>query len=356
LISSKSNSKLEFGSANNQDSSLSLPVSLVSKSNSITNFHIPVLLEEVKKYLFKEDLQDLELAKTKELNLFDGTLGGGSYTQQFINSAIAKDIHLNQFSSDLDSTAIERVLSYIQVPEEQNLEIRQGNFADVITQFEDCFFDGITLDLGFSSNQLEESGRGFAYLNREENLDLRYDTSVGNSASYLLLNLHNWQQLGKVIYEFSGEDLALRIAKRLYETNKKTSWLVGEFVDLVISVIPFTAMKRKNQILSRVWQALRIWVNGEFDSLNSFLPVALDKLKPNGRLVVVSFHSLEDKIITKYFREKCKPISEDDYGKKEYQYKLLTTKPVIPTESELTANPRSRSAVLRVLEKVNFSK
>jgi 16S rRNA (cytosine1402-N4)-methyltransferase len=311
-----------------------------------SNFHIPVLFESVKEYLLTQK------SYKGEINLFDGTLGGGGYTQGFLDYCLENKIKLNQYSSDLDQKAIDRVLSYVKVDDSQNLEIRQGNFADVIQEFEDGFFHAITLDLGFSSNQLEESERGFAYLGREEPLDLRYDTSSGQSASYKLLNLHNWQQLGKVIYENSGEDLAMRIAKKLYETNKKTPWLVGEFVDLVISVIPITALKRKNQILSRVWQALRIWVNDEFVSLNTFLPIALEKLKVGGRLGIVSFHSLEDKIITKFMRDMSKPTSEDDYGNKEYAYKLINARPITPTEEEITANPRSRSAVLRVIEKL----
>ena len=308
------------------------------------NFHIPVLVDQVCQALFYKPKDSV--------NIFDGTLGGGGYTSKFIDYATSQKIKINQFSSDLDSTAIDRVLSYISVPENQNLEIRQGNFAEVITSFEDNFFDGITLDLGFSSNQLEESGRGFAYLNREEPLDLRYDVVNGHSASYLLHKLHKWQQLGKIIYEYSGEDLALRIAKKVYETNKKTPWTVGDFVDIVVSVIPITAMKRKNQILSRVWQSLRIWVNAEFESLELFLPIALNKLKIGGRLAIVSFHSLEDKIITKYLREKCKPIKEDEYGNKEFQFSLITHKGVSPDDQEIQRNPRSRSAVLRVIEKL----
>jgi 16S rRNA (cytosine1402-N4)-methyltransferase len=308
------------------------------------NSHIPVLLNEVRDALF----QDI----SGTITLFDGTLGGGGYTQQFINFATQNKMQINQFSSDLDQSAIDRVLSYIKVPEGQNLEIRQGNFAEVIAQFENNFFDGITLDLGFSSNQLTESGRGFSYQQIEEPLDLRYNTETGKSASQKLLTLHNWQQLGKVIYEYSGEDLAMRIAKQVYAINKKTPWTVGEFVDVVISVIPITALKRKNQILSRVWQGLRIWVNNEFESLQSFLPIALQKLKLKGKLAIVSFHSLEDKIVTKYFRSRCKPTKEDDFGNKEFEFKLLNARPITPSDLEIESNPRARSAVLRIIQKL----
>ena len=307
------------------------------------NFHVPVLLYEVRDALFEN--------VKKEINIFDGTLGGGGYTQEFINYAMQNKLKINQTSCDLDQTAIDRVQSYIKVPDNQNLELIQGNFADVINQFEDESLDGIVLDLGFSSNQLEESGRGFSYQNSSEPLDLRYDIAHGRSASERLLKLHNWQQLGKIIYEYSGEDLAMRIAKMLYSINKKTPWTVGEFVEVVISVIPHTAMKRKNQILSRVWQALRIWVNNEFGSLEAFLPIALGKLKSNGRLAIVCFHSLEDKIVTKYFRVRSKPTFEDEFGNKKYEFKLLNARPIVAGEKELTDNTRARSAVLRVIEK-----
>lgn len=125
-----------------------------------------------------------------------------------------------------------------------------------------------------------------------------------------------------------------------------------EMVDVVISVIPAVALKRKNQILSRVWQALRIWTNDEFASLESFIVKAKDKLKIGGRLVVVSFHSLEDKIVTNYFRQLSKAVTEDIYGNKEYDFKIINARPIVPTSLEIENNPRSRSAVMRVLERL----
>jgi 16S rRNA (cytosine1402-N4)-methyltransferase len=318
-------------------------------SNPATNTHIPVLVNEVNDYLLN---QNLEKFSTNKINLFDGTLGGGGYTQHFINYCRANQIILNQYSSDLDQGAIDRVLAYIDCPDNINLELRNGNFAEVITSFEDNFFDGIVVDLGFSSNQLEVDQRGFSYQQGNQELDLRYSVDTSNSCSYKLLRLHDWQQLGKILYNYSGEDLAAKIAKAIYNANKKTPWTVQEMVDIVISVIPAVALKRKNQILSRVWQALRIWTNDEFASLESFIVSAKDKLKVGGRLVVVSFHSLEDKIVTNYFRQLSKPVTEDIYGNKEYDFKIINARPIVPTELEIEKNPRSRSAVMRVLEKL----
>jgi 16S rRNA (cytosine1402-N4)-methyltransferase len=317
--------------------------------NQIQNSHVPVLLYEVNDYLLKQRV--LELKKNK-VKLFDGTLGGGGYTQHFINYCQQNSVQLDQYSIDLDQGAIDRVLSYIECPDNINLELRCANFADAIQVFDDRFFDGIVVDLGYSSNQLENDERGFSYLKPDHELDLRYDTTNSHSCSYRLLRLHDWQQLGKILYNNSGEDLAAKIAKAIYNSNKKTPWTVQEMVDIVISVIPAVAMKRKNQILSRVWQALRIWTNSEFESLETFINFAKDKLNVGGRLVVVSFHSLEDKIVTNYFRKLAKAVTEDVYGNKEYDYKVINARPIAPTESEIEVNPRSRSAVMRVLERL----
>lgn len=318
-------------------------------SNSSQNTHVPVLIQEVNDYLLGQKKKSIQ---GQQINLFDGTLGGGGYTQYFIDYCNVNKIRLNQYSSDLDQGAIDRVYSYINCPSDINLELRNGNFAEVITTFEDQFFDGIVVDLGFSSNQLEVDQRGFSYQHSDQELDLRYSIDVTHSCSYRLLRLHDWQQLGKILYNYSGEDLAAKIAKAIYNTNKKTPWTVHEMVDVVISVIPAVALKRKNQILSRVWQALRIWTNDEFASLESFIVKAKDKLKIGGRLVVVSFHSLEDKIVTNYFRQLSKAVTEDIYGNKEYDFKIINARPIVPTSLEIENNPRSRSAVMRVLERL----
>ncbi len=318
-------------------------------SNLNSNNHIPVLVKEVNDFI----LAQKKIAfQDQRVNLFDGTLGGGGYTQYFINYCEENKIKLNQYSSDLDQGAIDRVLGYIKCPHQINLELKNGNFAEIITTFENNFFDGIVVDLGFSSNQLEVDQRGFSYQQGDQELDLRYGVDVTHSCSYKLLRLHDWQQLGKILYNYSGEDLAAKIAKSIYNSNKKTTWTVQEMVDVVISVIPAVALKRKNQILSRVWQALRIWTNDEFVSLESFIISAKDKLKVGGRLVVVSFHSLEDKIVTNYFRQLSKAVTEDIYGNKEYDFKIINARPIVPTPQETEANPRSRSAVMRVLERL----
>jgi 16S rRNA (cytosine1402-N4)-methyltransferase len=312
------------------------------------NYHIPVLLNEVIDQLLISKLDILP----KEIEFFDGTLGGGGYSQKLLDTALESNIKIKLTSSDLDKTAIERVNEYIKVPNNCEFYTLHSNFADAIETFNDQSLDGICVDLGFSSNQLEISGRGFAYLKPEEPLDLRYDIEETDSCSQKLLKLKSADELAKALYHYSGEPYSRKIAELIYGMNKKTPWLVQDMIDVVIQVLPAKAMKYKNPTLSRVWQGLRIWTNDEFGSLEKFLPIALNKLKIGGRLGVVCFHSLEDKIVTNYFRGMSKAVNTDKFGNKTFDYKIITTKGILPSELEVAQNNRSRSAILRVIERI----
>jgi 16S rRNA (cytosine1402-N4)-methyltransferase len=240
------------------------------------------------------------------------------------------------------------------------LQVKQANFVDFIEEFPDEFFDGIVLDLGFSSNQLSSSGRGFSYQKLDEVVDLRYDDSV-KMACWQKLNLvKNPNDLGNIIYRFSGEKLAQKISANILtflenlriETRQKNPQIsVKDLVDVISMSIPAIFRKKTNQILSRVWQALRIWTNDELEVLESFLPIAVTKLAPGGKLAIVSFHSLEDKIVASFMRDISIPAS-DEFGNKSQDFQLLTTRSVVAGEMELTQNSRSRSAMLRVLERL----
>ena len=274
-----------------------------------------------------------------ELRIFDGTLGGGGYSAAFLEAGHTV------YGSDLD-TEVVQILNKRFVDKE--FEARQGNFSEVIAEFTDSFFDVVVVDLGYSSNQLESSGRGFSYLRAQENLDLRYDTDRGRPA-YELINSLNENELQKLIYQHSGEALSLRIARSLKEQLVRT---VGDTVEAVERAIPAKFYKKRNAVLSRVWEALRIEVNAEFAHLQLFLEHSVEKLKSGGLLMVVDFHSLEDKLVTKFMREKAKPVSEDMYGNRTYAYTLLTKKGLLPSQEEVTQNVRSRSATLRVLRRL----
>jgi 16S rRNA (cytosine1402-N4)-methyltransferase len=319
---------------------------------SITNSHIPVLLDEVLEFIFDKDL--IKDSKNQNLSVFDGTLGGGGYTQGILDKASERCQSLELTSGDLDSEAIAIANKNIQKPDSKNIkfQIKHGNYAELIENFEDNSLDAIVLDLGYSSNQLEFSNRGFSYSKLDEPLDLRYDSENTDSCSKKLLKIHSAHELGNILYDNSGEQLSRRIAQKIYELNKKTPWTVGQMVELIISCLSPMNMRKKNQIMSRIWQSLRIWTNDEFNSINTFLPISVNKLKVGGKLIIVSFHSLEDKIVTNFMRQKCKPIVIDDYGNKKFDYELLTSKPLAPTTEEIESNTRSRSAILRCVRKL----
>jgi 16S rRNA (cytosine1402-N4)-methyltransferase len=312
---------------------------------NLINNHIPVLLEEVLTFTF--------LDQKKELNVFDGTLGGGGYSQAILNKAATLDLGLSLVGGDLDQKAIAIAKENMIVPSSSKVKftIKEGNYADLIEDFENKSLDVIVLDLGFSSNQLESSGRGFSYQKLDEKLDLRY-SDESEPCYKKLQKIHSMKDFGEILYNYSGEQLSRKVAEKIWNSNKKTPITVGEMVDLVVSCLNAATMRKKNQILSRIWQSLRIWTNDEFSSIRRFLPVAIEKLAKDGRLIIVSFHSLEDKIVTNFMRNLCRPIELDDFGNKKYDYKLLTTKPLAPTTGEVDSNSRSRSAILRCIQKL----
>jgi len=313
----------------------------------VENNHIPVLLEPILEFL-----KDKNQAKTNNSNLkiYDGTFGGGSYSKAFL------DPGYHVWACDLDSIAT-IIASTFKQKYQTTFNFKTANFKDYIAEFEDNFFDSVVVDLGFSTNQLDFSGRGFSYSNGiDDNLDLRYNSDSGLACYELILKCKSKDELGKILYQNSGENLSFRLAGTLFElfTNTKNpeKITVGQVVQNLERAIPAKFYKKSKAILSRIWQALRIWTNAEFEVLQEFLNNSLSKLAPGGMLVIVSFHSLEDKIVAQFMRQSCKPINEDVYGNKEYKYKLLTPKFISPTEQELLDNPRSRSGRLRILQRL----
>lgn len=306
------------------------------------NKHIPVLYDEV---LDVASQVDLDRSKYK---FFDGTLGGGGHTKGLLEAG------LRVVSSDLDQAAIDRVTGYLKDKDfYNNWQVGQGNFADVITTFTDRSLLGALVDLGYSSNQLEIEQKGFSYLQGDQVLDLRYDETSGKPCYKLILELKNVQELGKILFNYSGETLSRRIAERIFEASHGHSVLTVEnVVNAVTAGIPAKFIRSKNAILSRIWQALRIWTNDEFASLKKFLNIAPNKLEVGGVLIVISFHSLEDKLVAKHFRTLAKPIEIDEMGNKERLFELLTPHAITPGEKELTDNPRSRSAMMRALKRL----
>jgi len=301
------------------------------------NNHFPVLLESFIKFL--EDNQFVNFSGQKKV--LDLTFGGGSYSRRFL------DYGFLVFSSDLDPIAKD-FASQINNP---NFSFLKADFKQSLESHNNDSLDLIIADLGFSTNQLNFSKRGFSYQNKEV-FDIRFDSEKGKPA-WQVLSLMTAIELKSLIYQNSGEKLAGRLGIKLFEkfNGNKTPIYASELAEFIKNQIPAKFAKNSNSILSRVWQAFRICVNNEFEQLNNILDIAPKKLKSGGFLFIISFHSLEDKIVTKYLRKLAIP-KIDEFGNHTFEYKLLTKKAMLPTEFEVFKNPPSRSALGRILQKV----
>jgi 16S rRNA (cytosine1402-N4)-methyltransferase len=213
--------------------------------------------------------------------------------------------------------------------------------------------DAIVLDLGVSSYQLDTPQRGFAF-SSDGPLDMRLDPTQGPTAADLLADLDE-RELADIIYRYGEERGSRRIARRIVEQRQRQSLTrTSELAELVRKALGGAARRGGIHPATRTFQALRIAVNRELENLEAVLPQAVELLRPGGRLAVISFHSLEDRIVKQFFR------AESGYGGSEapdrpVRLHIVTRKPVTASEAEIQANPRSRSARLRVAERVKES-
>ena len=223
------------------------------------------------------------------------------------------------------------------------IELRHGSFADLADDrrltIDDFKVDGLLADLGVSSLQFDNAARGFSF-QAEGPLDMRMNTQSGETAEQVV-NQADEVTLANLIYEFGEERRSRRIARAIVRSRPiRTTAQLAEIVSAAAR--PMNSAERRIHPATRTFQALRIFVNRELDDLRKLMDAAPQLLKPGGRLVVISFHSLEDRIVKDALRE----------GMKQGHYRLLTKKPVIATEEEIDRNPRSRSAKLRAAERV----
>jgi 16S rRNA (cytosine1402-N4)-methyltransferase len=224
-----------------------------------------------------------------------------------------------------------------QQPDWPTVELRHGSFADLANDVRRATYDGILADLGVSSLQFSDAARGFSF-QAEGPLDMRMDPQSEPTAEQVV-NQFDERELADLIYEFGEERRSRRIARAIVRSRPI---LTTAQLAAVISAAARSMKHERIHPATRTFQALRIFVNRELDDLRKLMETAPQLLKPGGRLVVISFHSLEDRIVKDAMRE----------GAKQGQYKLLTKKPVTPGEEEIDRNPRARSAKLRAAEKV----
>jgi 16S rRNA (cytosine1402-N4)-methyltransferase len=306
--------------------------------------HIPVLLNEVLEYLDPKQNE----------NFIDATLGGGGYSRAIL-SKIAKGKLL---SVDLDKDAIEN--SNKQIEKLGNWEIAQGNFSHIDKIVKNHNFpapDGIVADLGLSSYELDQAGRGISFKNKEP-LDMRFDQHGDTVDAKFILNNYEERQILQIFEDYGEEKFSRQIVRKLLEARGKSQvHYTTELMEIIESALPKPIKHKAEDSARRIFQALRIEVNHELSNLQEFLPKAFDLLKPGGRLVVVSFHSLEDRIVKQFFVSLtkgcvCPPDFPQCLCGKLPEGKILTKKLVTATEQELEQNSRSKPAKLRAVLKL----
>lgn len=289
--------------------------------------HTPVLLQET--------LSFLNVKPGKKY--IDATFGFGGHSQEILR----QDGQVLGIDTDTESLDLARK----NFSQEKKLKLVQGNFRHlqkIATEHDFKKVDGILLDLGMSSWQIEDSGRGFSFL-KNEPLDMRMDTSLGVTALDLIKVL-NKGELYDLFSHLGEESLARDIGISLVRARGIKEIKTTQDLARLVEDVYRRRYRNKSQKhpATKVFQALRIAVNDELTALKEVLPQATSLLKPQGRLVIISFHSLEDRIVKEYFK------NTDDL-------KILTKKPITASESEISQNPRSRSAKLRAAEKIPFS-
>lgn len=305
--------------------------------------HVPVMLDKALEYL-----------QVHPSGIYvDGTLGGGGHSQ-----AIAKRLNTGHlYAFDRDHAAIERGYERLR-PFLDKVSIIHDNFENMSSQlhaFGVDGVDGILLDLGVSSFHFDEAARGFSY-RHDAPLDMRMDVSSAFSA-YELINTYSMDELTRVFKRYGEEPFARPIAKNIIKAREDAPVKTTEqLVQIIKASLPQKVLKKKGHPAKKVFQAMRIEVNDELETLKNTLKHALDLLNPNGRLVVITFHSLEDRIVKQIFKD----ASTVDHPKElptmpqtTPDFNVLHRKVIVPSEREIEENPRSKSAKLRAIERVN---
>lgn len=306
--------------------------------------HISVLLNEV-----------IEGLNINEYGIYvDCTLGGAGHSSEIIKRINEKGLLIG---IDQDLEALNAAKEKLKVYD--NVAYIHNNFTNIesiLNDLEVGNVDGILMDLGVSSYQLDNGERGFSYM-KDAPLDMRMDREAELTA-YEVINEYSEEMLYKVIRDYGEEKFASRIAKFIVDRRqKKPINSTFELVDIIKAAIPAKARREGPHPAKRTFQAIRIEVNQELEILDRAIAGSVNKLKKGGRLAVITFHSLEDRIVKNKFKELADPCKcPKDFpmcvcGKLPL-VKIISKKPIEPTDNEVNENPRSRSAKLRIAEKI----
>lgn len=304
--------------------------------------HIPVLLQEC-----------IDGLNIKENGIYvDGTLGGAGHSSKIVEKLSDNGLLIG---IDRDTEALKSASEKLK--KYNNVKYVHGNHDDIKTILEDLQIqevDGILLDLGVSSYQLDEASRGFSYM-QDAPLDMRMDKTSKLTAEYIVNNYEE-EKLAKIIFEYGEEKFSRNIAKKICEYRKnKNIETTRELTEIIEKAIPGFA-KKEGHPAKRTFQAIRIEVNDEIKPLYKTVKNSIDVLKPGGRLCIITFHSLEDRAVKEAFSDaqgKCTCPGDLPYCVCGYKSlgKIITKKPILPTKEEMNENSRSKSAKLRIFEK-----
>ena len=284
----------------------------------------------------------------------DGTLGGAGHSSQ-----IAKRLTTGRLIGiDRDTVALTAAGKRLE-PYQENVTLVHSNFCEMAQVLKDLNIpgvDGILLDLGVSSPQLDDGERGFSYM-ADAPLDMRMNREDPLTA-HVVVNTWSQEELKRILYTYGEERYAPQIASAICRRREeKTIDTTLELVDVIRSAMPAAALREKQHPAKRSFQAIRIAVNDELGSVERVLRDAMDLLNPGGRLAIITFHSLEDRIVKTAMADAAKGCTCPSHfpvcvcGKKP-KVKLISRKPIVASQEELDVNPRSRSAKLRVCEKL----
>ncbi len=300
------------------------------------SFHIPVLTEEVIEFLLVK----------KSGTFLDVTSGFGGHS-----AAILEELNGGSLiATDQDPEAIRFLKSKFKT--EKRISIHQARFSELHKLFSANDFDGILADIGVSSYQLDTAERGFSFM-KDGPLDMRMNQNIGEDASSWLNNASE-QEISNIIWKYGEEKKAKRIAKAIVEARKSFKIrTTKELAEIILEETPRRFNDKKHPA-TKTFQAIRIFINNELEELDLLLDFASKHLKIGGRTCIISFHSLEDRMVKRFFRDHSRldpklsklPNLADDSSFK------LVTKAIKPSENEMNINPRSRSATLRVIERI----
>ena len=311
----------------------------------MNNNHIPVMLDEVKSFI----------PHNRELNLIDATFGGGGYSK-----AILEEFKIKHLVA-IDRDPISRLFFKELQKDYKNIELFNEKFSKIdelikTSKYKEEKFDVIIFDIGLSSNQIDNSERGFSF-QKEGPLDMKMGSS--NLNAFEVINSFEEQKLADIIFNLGEERFSRRIAKNIIKSrNNKSIDNTIELSDIIKKSIPFSNTSKKIHPATKTFQALRVYVNDELNELKKALEKSERLLAAKGFLIIVSFQSLEDRIVKDFFNHKSgkrwrssRHLPDlDDLGP--ITLKIITKKPLRPNDVEINNNPRSRSAKLRVAQKI----